>query len=183
MGKLVSLLKATMSQDMNLFKFKNKNESKTRKIVLPIVLTIIVMFSIGSYAAILAEELAPNHLTYIVLTMFIIITSLLTLIEGVYKSQGILFEARDNDLLFSLPISKSKIFFTRVFKLISFQFLYNSLFMLPAMIVYAMYEKPNVSFYIISLIMLILLPIIPTIIHDIIVGIIGNNISIIRDMI
>ena len=164
MGKLVPLLKATMSQDMNLFKFKNKNESKTRKIVLPIVLTIIVMFSIGSYAAILAEELAPNHLTYIVLTMFIIITSLLTLIEGVYKSQGILFEARDNDLLFSLPISKSKIFFTRVFKLISFQFLYNSLFMLPAMIVYAMYEKPNVSFYIISLIMLILLPIIPTII-------------------
>lgn len=163
MKKLLSLLKATMSQDMSLFRIKAKNESGTRKIVLPIVLALVVMFSIGSYAAILEEELAPGHLTYIVLTIFIMVTSLLTIIEGVYKSQGILFEARDNDLLFSLPITKSKIFFIRVFKLITFQFIYNSLFMLPAIIVYAMYEKTNVSFYLISLIMLVLLPIIPTI--------------------
>lgn len=163
MKKLLSLLKATMSQDMSLFRIKAKNESGARKIVLPIVLSLVVMFSIGSYAAILAEELAPSHLTYIILTIFIMVTSLLTIIEGVYKSQGILFEARDNDLLFSLPITKSKIFFIRVFKLITFQFLYNSLFMLPTIIVYAMYEKTDVSFYLISLLMLVLLPIIPTI--------------------
>ena len=163
MKKLLSLLKATMSQDMSLFRIKARNESRARKIVLPIVLALVVMFSVGSYVAILAEELAPSHLTYIVLTIFIMVTSLLTIIEGVYKSQGILFEARDNELLFSLPITQSKIFFIRIFKLITFQFLYNSLFMLPAIIVYAMYEKTNVSFYLISTVMLVLLPIIPTI--------------------
>lgn len=168
MEKLVSLLKATMSQDMSLFKIRAKNESKINKIILPIVLALIVMFSIGSYAAMFAEELAPNNLTYIILTIFIMLTSLLTLIEGVYKSQGILFDARDNDLLFSLPISKSKIFFTRVFKLICFQFLYNSLFMIPAIVVYAMYEKTNANFYIMSLVMIVLLPIIPTILACII---------------
>ena len=168
MKKLISLLKATMSQDMSLFKIKSKNESKFSKIILQIVLALIVMFSVGSYAAILAEELVKYNLTYIILTIFIMITSLLTIIEGVYKSQGILFEAKDNDLLFSMPISKSKIFFTRLFKLISFEFLYNSLFMLPAMIVYAVYEKTSVNFYIISLIMLVLLPIIPTIVACII---------------
>lgn len=168
MGKLVSLLKATMSQDMNLFKIRTKNESKTRKMVLPVFLFLVVMFSVGAYAAMFAEELAPMNLTYIILTMFIMLTTLLTLIEGIYKSQGILFEAKDNDLLFSLPISKSKIFFTRVFKLITFQFLYNSLFMLPAIIVYAMYERPNISFYLLSLVMLVLLPIIPTIVGCII---------------
>lgn len=163
MKKLLSLLKATMSQDMSLFRIKARNESRARKIVLPIVLALLVMFSVGSYVAILAEELAPSHLTYIVLTIFIMVTYLLTIIEGVYKSQGILFEARDNELLFSLPITQSKIFFIRIFKLITFQFLYNSLFMLPAIIVYAMYEKTNVSFYLISTVMLVLLPIIPTI--------------------
>ena len=163
MKKLLSLLKATMSQDMSLFRIKARNESRARKIVLPIVLALLVMFSVGSYVAILAEELAPSHLTYIVLTIFIMVTSLLTIIEGVYKSQGILFEARDNELLFSLPITQSKIFFIRIFKLITFQFLYNSLFMLPAIIVYAIYEKTNVSFYLISTVMLVLLPIIPTI--------------------
>ena len=168
MKKLISLLKATMSQDMSIFRIRTKNKSKINKIILPIFLTLVVMFAIGSYAEMFAAVLAPNNLTYIVLTMFIMFTSLLTVIEGIYKSQGILFEAKDNDLLFSLPISKSKIFFTRVFKLISFQFLYNSLFMLPAIIVYAMYEKPNLSFYILSLIMLVLLPIIPTIVSCII---------------
>lgn len=163
MKKLLSLLKATMSQDMSLFRIKARNESRARKIVLPIVLALVVMFSVGSYVAILAEKLAPSHLTYIVLTIFIMVTSLLTIIEGVYKAQGILFEARDNELLFSLPITQSKIFFIRIFKLITFQFLYNSLFMLPAIIVYAMYEKTNVSFYLISTVMLVLLPIIPTI--------------------
>lgn len=168
MGKLASLLKATMSQDMSLFRMKSRNESKARKIVLPIVLSLIVMFAIGSYAVMFAEALAPNNLTYIILTIFIMFTSLLTVIEGIYKSQGILFEAKDNDLLFSLPISKSKIFFTRVFKLITFQFLYNSLFMLPAIVVYVVYEKTNLNFYLISLVMLVLLPIIPTIVSCII---------------
>lgn len=168
MEKLISLLKATMSQDMSLFKIKSKNESKISKMILPIFLSLVVMLAMGSYATILAEELATYNLTYIILTIFIMVTSLLTIIEGVYKSQGILFEAKDNDLLFSLPISKSKIFFTRLFKLISFEFLYNTLFMLPAMVVYAMYEKTSVSFYAISLIMLVLLPIIPTIVACII---------------
>ena len=168
MKKLVSLLKATMSQDMSIFRIKSKNKSKINKIILPIFLTLVVMFSVGTYAEMFAEALVPNNLTYIVLTMFIMFTSLLTIIEGIYKSQGILFEAKDNDLLFALPLSKSKIFSTRVFKIISFQFLYNSLFMLPAIIVYAMHEKPNLSFYILSLIMLVLLPIIPTIVSCII---------------
>ena len=177
MKKLISLLKATMSQDMSLFKTKSKNKSKFNKMILPIVLALIVMLSVGSYAAMLAEELVKYNLTYIILTIFIMVTTLLTIIEGVYKSQGILFEAKDNDLLFAMPISKSKIFFTRLFKLISFEFLYNSLFMLPAMLVYAMYEKTSISFYIISLIMLVLLPIIPTIVACIIGYIIKGLVS------
>ena len=168
MKKLVSLLKAAMSQDMSLFKTKTKNESKIRKMILPIFLAIVVMLSVGTYAAMFADELAPQNLTYIILTIFIFLTSFLTLIEGIYKSQGILFEARDNNLLFSLPISKSKIFFTRIFKLITFQLLYNSLFMLPSIVVYAMYERPSISFYLLSLVMLLLLPIIPTIVGCII---------------
>lgn len=168
MKQLISLLRAAMSQDMDIFKIKNKNETRMSKMFLPIVLAIIVMVSIGAYSYMIAEELAPLGLTYIILTLFIMMTFLLTVIEGIYKSQGILFEAKDNGLLFSLPISKTKILFIRMFKFITFEFLYNSLFMAPAIIVYALLEKPNISFYLISLVMLILLPIIPTIISSII---------------
>ena len=111
--KTFSLLKAVLSQDMNLFKYRTKtNASKLTKILFPIMLFIIVCASIGTYAYMIGEKLYPVHLTYIMVSMFIMIVTLMTFIEGIYKSQGILFEAKDSDLLFSLPITKSKIFFT-----------------------------------------------------------------------
>ena len=165
MSKIISLLKAVMSQDMNLFRYKlKKKSSKISSIMFPIFLAILVMVGIGTYAVMFAYELAPLNLTHVVLTMYIIFTVVITLIEGIYKTQGILFDAKDSDLLFSLPIKKSTIFFARIFKLLVFQYLYNLLFMLPAFAVYAYFEKPGISFYLISIIMTLLIPIIPTII-------------------
>ena len=165
MSKIISLLKAVMSQDMNLFRYKlKKKSSKISSIMFPIFLAILVMAGIGTYAVMFAYELAPLNLTHVVLTMYIIFTVVITLIEGIYKTQGILFDAKDSDLLFSLPIKKSTIFFARIFKLLVFQYLYNLLFMLPAFAVYAYFEKPGISFYLISIIMTLLIPIIPTII-------------------
>ena len=165
MSKIISLLKAVMSQDMNLFRYKlKKKSSKISSIMFPIFLAILVMVGIGTYAVMFAYELAPLNLTHVVLTMYRLFTVVITLIEGIYKTQGILFDAKDSDLLFSLPIKKSTIFFVRIFKLLVFQYLYNLLFMLPAFAVYAYFEKPGISFYLISIIMTLLIPIIPTII-------------------
>ena len=119
--KTFSLLRAILSQDMNLFKYSTKeNSSKIKKILLPIVLFLLVSFSIGSYAFMISSKLAPLNLTYIMLSMFIFMVVILTFMQGIYKSQGILFETKDNDLLFSLPISKGKILFARIFKLLLF---------------------------------------------------------------
>ena len=174
MKKLISLLKATMSQDMNLFKVK-RGESKNKAVIL--ILTLIVMFAVGSYAYMIAEVLSQINQTIVMVNIFIIITTLITFIEGIYKSQGILFEAKDNDLLFSMPIEKSKILFTRIAKLITFQTLYNSLFIIPAFAVYIYFERPDAMFYIITVLMIFLLPIIPTIVSSII-GYIVKGISI-----
>lgn len=174
MKKLISLLKATMSQDMNLFKVK-RGEGKNKGLIL--VLTLIVMFAVGSYAYMIAEVLAPINQTIVMVNIFIIVTTLITFIEGIYKSQGILFEAKDNDLLFSMPIEKSKILFARIAKLITFQTLYNSLFIIPAFVVYIYFERPDAMFYFITVLMIFLLPIIPTILSSII-GYIVKGISI-----
>lgn len=163
--RLLSLLKAVLSQDMNMFKYSaGKNASRFKKTVLPIFLFIIVSISIGYYAYTIAEILAPLHLTAIMLSMFIAVVTILTFVEGIYKSQGILFEARDNDMLFSLPIKKSTILFVRIFKLILFEYVYNLMFILPAFAVYIYFEKPGIGFYLISLLMTLLIPIIPTVI-------------------
>lgn len=109
MKKLIYLLKAAMSQDMDMFRYKTKaSDSRTKQIIFPIMLSLIVMFAVGVYAEMFALEFSKVNLTYIMLTLFIIFTIILTLVEGIYKSQGILFDAKDNDLLFSLPIENQR---------------------------------------------------------------------------
>ena len=163
--KFFSLLKAVLTQDMNLFKYKTKaNSSKLKKLLLPIFLFILLGFSVGMYAYGIAEMLKPLNLTFIMLTIFLAGVTVFTFMEGIYKSQGILFDCKDNDLLFSLPIRKGYILSARIIKLLLFEYLYNLMFFLPAIVVYIYFENPSINFYLITLLITILIPIIPTIV-------------------
>ncbi len=168
MMKTLSLLKAVLTEDMNMFRYQvGANASTRKKILLPIFLFLVVCVCIGFYAYMIGSTLYEVNLTYVMLTLFIFMVSSITIIEGIYKSQGILFEARDNELLLSLPIKKSQILFVRLFKLLLFQYLYNLMFLLPAFVMYIYFEHPGVGFYLISFVMLLLIPIIPMVISSI----------------
>ena len=163
--QIISLLKAILTQDMNLFKYKTKsNSSKLKKLILPIILFIIISFSIGSLLFSFFEELAKYHLSYVMLSLILFFLAIFTLIEGVFKSQSILFDCKDNELLFSLPIKRRTIIFIRIIKLLIFEYLLNFMFLLPTYVIYIYFEHPGISFYFLSILMIILLPIIPTII-------------------
>ena len=159
--KTFSLIKAVFSEDMNLFKVSYKKNNKLSKIILPLFLFFLISFMI-------ADVLHEFNLTYIMVNMIVIVVTVLTFIEGIYKSQGILFNSKDDDLLFSLPIKKSQILFVRILKLTAFQYLFNLMFLLPAFVIYIYYEHPGASFYILSILMSVLVPIIPTIISSLI---------------
>ena len=164
MKKIFFLIKASMTEGMNIFKISTKNKNIFTKILLPIILMLLIMGVMYSYSELIIKELAPVNMEFVLLTLFIIVTSILTLVEGIYKSGNLLFNCRDDNLLLSLPIKKSAVLFIRVFKFYVFELLYNSLFLLPAMLVYAIYVKPDVTYYIVSIIGLLLFPIIPILI-------------------
>lgn len=174
MKKIISLIKATMTDNMNIFKIKNTNGKKT---ILPIILAIICMFSVGSYANMIIEPLTSIKSEYILLSLFTIVTFFLTLVEGIYKSSNLLFNCKDDNLLFSLPIKRRTVLFIRIFKFYVFELLYNSLFLFPAMTVYAINVKVGINYYIVSLFMLLLLPTIPIVISCLIGGIISSTSS------
>ena len=164
MKKVFSLIKANMSEGMNLFKINTKKSSAFSKIIIPIFLVLTIMGLMYSYAETTMQKLHPVNMEFVVLTLFIIITSILTIAEGIYKSSNLLFNCKDDNLLLSLPIKKTTVLFLRVFKFYMFELLYNSLFLLPAMVVYAKYMEPNSIYYIISFIGLLLFPIVPILI-------------------
>lgn len=164
MKKVFSLIKASMSEGMNLFRISTKKKNTFTKILLPIILTLVLMGAMYTYSELIMKELAPVNMHFVLLTLFILITSIIALVEGIYKSGNLLFNCKDDNLLLSLPIKKSTVLFIRVFKFYVFELLYNSVFLLPSMIVYAVYMKPSALYYVVSFVGLLVFPIIPILI-------------------
>ena len=174
MKKTLSLIRATFTSDMSIFKINTKKKSKKTKLLLPIFVALCLMYSMWSYADMILEKLEPVHLQYVALSIFTFITAIMTFIEGIYKSGSLLFNCRDDQLLLSLPLKKSTILFVRLFKFYVFELLFNSLLMLPAMIAYVSWAKVDASFYLVSVLMLFLLPIIPIVLSCVIGAIITS---------
>ena len=168
MKKIMSLFKATLSENMNMFKYKSKSKNKVTRKMFPIILALILFVYVWGYANMIMEKLIDAHLEIVLLTLFGVITSLLTIFEGIYKSSSLLFNCKDDNLLLSLPIRKSTVLFIRLAKLYLFELLYNSLFLTPAMLVYARYANVHATYYIVCIVSLFLLPIVPIVISCII---------------
>ncbi len=175
MKKLISLLKASMTQDMNILKISGKKKGKS-SMILPLILTIYLMFTIGANASIVFDLLSKNGQTHALLSVFAFGVSIMTFIEGVYKAGPLIFNCKDDDLLLSLPLKRRMVIFVRVFKFYVFEVLFNSLFLLPVIIAYIPFGNIDVTYFITSLIMLLLLPVIPIVISCIF-GAITSSVS------
>ena len=173
MKKIYSLLKASMTTDMNIFKIKQKKDNKK----LPLILSFLFMFAIWSNINMIFEKLAPMHLQTLVISAAVFFTSIMIIIEGIYKAGPLLFNCKDDQLLLSLPIKKSTIFFIRMFKFYIFELIFNMLFFIPLIVAYIRWaDKLDWTFFLTSIIMIITLPIIPVTISCII-GVISTSLS------
>ena len=174
MKKLYSLLRASMTSDMNLFKIKTRKSGK-RDILISLFIAGYLMFMIWGSANSLFEKLSPMHIQYIMLSVFAFGISVMTLMEGVYKTGPLIFNCKDDQLLLSLPIKRRTVLFVRVFKFYVFEILFNSLFLLPIMIAYIRWaDTLSWTYFLTSFVMLFLLPIIPIVISCFIGAIISN---------
>lgn len=177
MKKVFSLLKACMTSDMNLFKLKSKKNKKSNNLLVAVLLMLVFMFSIFSNVNNLFQKVAEYHLQSLLLVLFSFMTSLMVIIEGVYKTGPLIFNCRDDQLLLSLPIDRKLVLFVRIFKFYVFELIFNSLFMIPIMADYVLWaDNVNSTFYLTSVIMLFIMPIIPIIISCII-GLITSSLS------
>lgn len=161
MRKFFSLFRASVTDGMSLFKINVKKKNIFTKVFLPIIICVLLMFSIGANAEAMIMSFDSNNMEYVLLSIYIFLVSIITLFEGMYKSSDLLFNCKDDDLLLSLPIKRSTVLFLRVFKFYIFELLFCSLFLLPVFVVYSIHVKPDFIFYIVSFIGLVLFPIIP----------------------
>ena len=169
MKKLYSLIRACMTSDMNIFKINQKKNNKKSGIVLVLFISLCFMMCTWTYANMFFEKMAPMHLQSIVLSLFVFMISILTIGEGIYKTGPLLFNCKDDQLLLSLPIKKSTVLFIRIFKFYVFELAFNSLLLIPLAISYLRWaDSISWTFYLSTIIMLFILPIIPIVLSCII---------------
>ena len=159
MSKLTSLLKASMSGGLQLFNYRGKTERSRR--IMPVLLGslmgVMMLFSSMAIMVGLKEDGTETS----ILSMYALITTVIIVMEGSYKSIDLLFKPHDNDTLLAMPIKRSTIVFARIIKFYLFEMVYCLIFLLPAIIAYALNVEVGASFYLVAITMLVLIPVIP----------------------
>jgi len=157
MNKLFSLIKVDLihSYSINKLSKKHNKERKLGSLVATIILGTIlfisiftVMFSMG----LMAKEF--NQLDYLLVFGYTI-GSFLTFTMTISKANGFLFEAKDFELLMSMPIKTKTIVLSKLISLLTICYLGFGAIFIPCLVVYGLFSNSGIIFYLLSIISLI----------------------------
>lgn len=97
----------------------------------------------GVYSAMLAEQLAPVGALPLLLVLMSLVAVMLGFFFSLFAAQGVVFGARDNDLMLSLPISPFVLMLSRVSALYLENMVSTVFVLLPAGVIYLWYGGPG----------------------------------------
>lgn len=148
----------------SMFMRGNAGNRKKKKInalliaLLAIYVVCALMLSLGTTFYQLGIGYIPMGLGWVYFANVGLMTFGMSVIFSVFMAQSLLFEAKDNELLLSLPIRPSHILGSRLLMLGTIEYVVSLLCLIPGGIVYVMVAKPDFMFYPFFLIASLLLP-------------------------
>ncbi|MCH1965496.1 putative ABC transporter permease subunit [Paraclostridium sordellii] len=178
MSNLGLLLKISFLNTIGINKLRESSKGENiKKISIGILILFSIIVLMGSMFSLmldLADMLKKVNQMELLLVIGFLGAVIFNLVNSIYKAPSYLYQARDYEMLSSLPIKDSTIFASKIILLVSSNYLYSAFIMMIPSLVY--FIKGNYSFiYIINLlIMFITTPFIPIIISSIITYLIGR---------
>lgn len=138
-------------------KKKSKNSSVAYLVIMGIVVVCfaLMFFNLFSLMAQPIISLGFNWL-YFIYVMGISLT--ISTIGCIFLSLSQLYEAKDNELLLSMPIPPRSILFCRMIPLYAQNFLFCALIQIPAIVAYSVSVPINAMFIISQIVILLLIP-------------------------
>ena len=94
------------------------------------------VFMLGYLSWTLCEAFVQSGLTGVYFAMNATMATAIALIGSMFMAKSKLFEAKDNDLLLSMPFPTWTILFSRITGLYGMAFLFSSIAFIPACVVY-----------------------------------------------
>jgi len=153
-----------------------KLNDKKRKTFTPLffaVFGVILFIAFFQYSFMFANYLKTYNLTKLIFPAFSIMGIIMMLMMSTYKARGALFDFKDSDLLFSMPIPASSILIQKIMNMMLFNYIICFFTLIPTSIVYSNLEHVNNLYWIFVSLIFVFLPFIPTLIAAIFGYIIG----------
>lgn len=170
--KIISLTKVLLKNSFQRYNENNKKTSKIGKILLYAVLVVylIGIFGFLSYGLITTLQQVQQEAMFI--GVFLLGLALLTIIQSIISATNVFYFSKDLEYILPLPLKPNEILISKLNVILVTEYVMELLFAVAPITVYGILTSAGVMFYIISLLVLIIFPIIPILIATFIIMII-----------
>ena len=153
--RLQSVLSGMFTQEKN----SRKNAGTTALLgIVMIYVVIMLLFLFSRIFLTICDVFAEAGMTWLYFGFMGLMVFLLGFIGSVFLTQTQLFEAKDNELLLSMPVSPACILGSRLLSLLGINYIYELIIALPCGIVYCIKYSATVSGVILFALCCLLLP-------------------------
>ena len=138
--------------------FNSKKNSKSSIILVTLLVSILVCAGMGYSYYSLGESFKQLNQPQIILLLGLLSAGIFVLFFTVYQQQGVYFKTNDFEYLESLPIKKVEIVISKFFSSYLLSLFFHSIFLLPAYVVYFIYNPITAQSIIFALISFLFAP-------------------------
>lgn len=139
----------------------SKDFQKKRRFFLLALCFLIIGISTAFFVGVTSYSLCYIGASKIIPGYMFAVTSILILFFTIFKANGFIFQTKNYEMLAAMPIKPSVIVASRFLNMYVGNFLLSLLVMFPSSVVYVIDTKPNTSFYIMTCLSFVTLPLIP----------------------
>lgn len=139
----------------------NKDRKEQRKGIAMAVLLAVVVLVLGGYVGGLCYGLIYLGIGEVIPAYLMMLGSIITLMFGIFKTGGTIFRKQGYEVLSSLPLSKWAVVISRFLRLYIENLLCMLVVLLPGVVLYGIFLKPGIGFYLMSVLCLFVTPLLP----------------------
>lgn len=165
MKKLKVLLALRLRGVLNAtYNRQSKRRSMGRAVLMGLLMLYVVAVMMGLFgfmAYAMVTQLSQAGLAWMALAVGAFTAAVLCFIMTVFTMQSQIFQAKDNDMLFAMPLTATQIAASRLLGLLVMEYAYAALVMVPTVVVYGIVLKPSFAFYPLVVLLTLLLPLLP----------------------
>ncbi|HCQ6034645.1 TPA: ABC transporter permease, partial [Clostridioides difficile] len=178
MSNLSILIKTNIINEFKLNALK-KADSREKQKIMGMILSVVIItglliFYVTSISLSLVDILKQINQMEMLLIFGFGLSTLTTIVTSLYKTSSYLFQAKDLDLLTSLPIKESTVLASKILMLVGANYLFSSICMIIPAVVYFFNSDVSITYFPYLILLFLALPLLPIVASSIIFMFIGQ---------